>query len=85
MNIPKSILLNFLAFLKLCNDDGTWLRLSTESIREWCLGQHSEAWCLQFNQHTGKTLLFPINTIQIGPDETRNDPPSLHRTSHFER
>ncbi|KAK4016037.1 hypothetical protein OUZ56_031000 [Daphnia magna] len=58
---------------ELCNDDGTWLRLSTESIREWCINHHSEAWCLQYNQHIGKTLLFPINTTQNGTNETGED------------
>lgn len=45
------------------NDDGTWVRLSTESIR-----QHvettwfpTEAWCLQLNAHLNKTLLFPVH------------------------
>lgn len=44
------------------NDDGVWVRLSTESIRQHCItGWYpSEAWCLQYNQHVGKTLLHPI-------------------------
>lgn len=54
------------------NDDGTWVRLSTESIR-----QHvettwfpTEAWCLQFNSHSNRTLLFPV------PDPTAEDVPA---------
>lgn len=31
-----------------------------ESVKEWCYSHYSEAWCLQFNQHLGKTLLFPV-------------------------
>ncbi|XP_030378381.1 E3 ubiquitin-protein ligase highwire [Scaptodrosophila lebanonensis] len=44
------------------NDDGIWLRLSTESIRQHCtMGWYpTEAWCLQFNQHLAKTLLHPV-------------------------
>lgn len=47
---------------ELENDDGTWLRLSTESIREHCSPAWfpAEAWCLQYNQHLEKTLLFPV-------------------------
>lgn len=44
------------------NDDGIWVRLSTESIRQHCTpGWYPpEAWCLQYNQHLGKTLLHPV-------------------------
>lgn len=44
------------------NDDGVWVRLSTESIRQHCTtGWYpSESWCLQYNQHLGKTLLHPV-------------------------
>ncbi|XP_054087808.1 E3 ubiquitin-protein ligase highwire isoform X1 [Zeugodacus cucurbitae] len=44
------------------NDDGVWLRLSTESIRQHCtMGWYpTEAWCLQYNQHFGRTLLHPV-------------------------
>lgn len=44
------------------NDDGVWVRLSTESIRQHCQpGWYpSEAWCLQYNQHIDKVLLHPI-------------------------
>ncbi|XP_066580931.1 E3 ubiquitin-protein ligase MYCBP2 [Prorops nasuta] len=42
------------------NGDGIWLRLSTETIREYCSRTHLEAWCLQFHQHFGKTLLFSV-------------------------
>ncbi len=31
-----------------------------ESVKDWCYSQYVEAWCLQFNQHLGKTLLFPV-------------------------
>uniref|UniRef100_A0A182N2D5 RCR-type E3 ubiquitin transferase n=1 Tax=Anopheles dirus TaxID=7168 RepID=A0A182N2D5_9DIPT len=47
---------------ELENDDGVWVRLTAESIREHCPASWFpvEAWCLQYNQHLGKTLLHPI-------------------------
>ena len=47
---------------ELENDDGVWVRLSTESIRQHCISgwYPIEAWCLQYNQHIGKTLLHPV-------------------------
>lgn len=47
---------------ELENDDGIWVRLSTESIRQHCQSgwYPLEAWCLQYNQHIGKTLLHPV-------------------------
>lgn len=67
------------------NDDGLWVRLSTESIRQHCQpGWYPlEAWCLQFNQHIDKTLLHPvieptcarqeIGSTSSHPDETFAD------------
>jgi len=50
-----------LAFLdQIHNDDGVWLRLNAETIKEYCNSSHLEAWCLQYNQHLGKTLLLPV-------------------------
>ncbi|KAL5012682.1 hypothetical protein ScPMuIL_011233 [Solemya velum] len=51
------------------NDDGVWVRLSPDSIKEYCLGGYSEAWCLQYNQHLGKTLLVPIEEPKSILDE----------------
>ncbi|XP_032681444.1 E3 ubiquitin-protein ligase MYCBP2 isoform X13 [Odontomachus brunneus] len=42
------------------NDDGVWLRLNAETIKEYCNSCHLEAWCLQYNQHLGKSLLLPV-------------------------
>ncbi|ERL91717.1 hypothetical protein D910_09044 [Dendroctonus ponderosae] len=42
------------------NDDGVWLRLSADTIRQYCESHIIEAWCLQYNQHLGKTLLLPV-------------------------
>ncbi|XP_047115899.1 E3 ubiquitin-protein ligase highwire-like [Schistocerca piceifrons] len=42
------------------NDDGVWLRLSQDTVQQYCSHGHGEAWCLQYNQHLGKTLLLPV-------------------------
>ena len=47
--------------LQVHNDDGVWLRLSADSIKEWCNNGFTDAWCLQYNQHLGKTLLVPLD------------------------
>lgn len=60
------------------NDDGVWLRLSPDSMRDWCDGIGAaasgnmglpEAWCLQYNQHLGKTLLAPVEEPRSIVDE----------------
>lgn len=56
--------------LQIHNDDGVWVRLSGESIKEWCgVNGFTEAWCLQYNQHLGKTLLIPIEEPKSILDE----------------
>lgn len=42
------------------NDDGVWLRLNSSTIKDYCNTSHTEAWCLGYNQHLGKTLLLPV-------------------------
>ncbi|KAF5304151.1 hypothetical protein FQA39_LY01936 [Lamprigera yunnana] len=50
-----------IAFIdEIHNDDGVWLRLSPETIKQYCSISIIEAWCLQYNQHLGKTLLLPV-------------------------
>jgi len=70
---------------ELCNDDGTWLRLSQSSVKEWCCSEYSEAWCLQYNQHTGKTLLFPIKSTENKINEDNDDSQSNQRKNRRER
>lgn len=55
----------FFSLEQVENDDGLWVKLSTESIRQHCQpGWYPvEAWCLQFNQHIEKKLLYPITEI----------------------
>ncbi|CAI5771738.1 E3 ubiquitin-protein ligase MYCBP2 isoform X11 [Podarcis lilfordi] len=45
------------------NDDGVWLRLNDETIRKYVpnMNGYTEAWCLSFNQHLGKSLLVPVD------------------------
>ncbi|XP_015429888.1 PREDICTED: E3 ubiquitin-protein ligase MYCBP2-like [Dufourea novaeangliae] len=52
---------NTIAFIdEIHNDDGVWLRLNADTIKQYCSSSHLEAWCLQYNQHLGKTLLLPV-------------------------
>ncbi|XP_062492907.1 E3 ubiquitin-protein ligase MYCBP2 isoform X3 [Pezoporus occidentalis] len=47
------------------NDDGVWLRLNDETIKKYVpnMNGYTEAWCLSFNQHLGKSLLVPIDNV----------------------
>lgn len=54
---------------ELHNDDGVWVRLSPETIKTYCHNGYSEAWCLQYNQHLGKTLLVPMEESKSVPEE----------------
>ncbi|KAK9891458.1 hypothetical protein WA026_014691 [Henosepilachna vigintioctopunctata] len=65
------------------NDDGVWLRLSMDTIKQYCQNGVIEAWCLQYNQHLGKTLLLPVEepkTIldQVISDTIRKKLPEIH-------
>ncbi|KAL4230611.1 E3 ubiquitin-protein ligase mycbp2 [Mactra antiquata] len=51
------------------NDDGVWLRLCADSIKEWCNNGFTDAWVLQYNQHLGKTLLVPLEEPKSIIDE----------------
>ncbi|XP_037938854.1 E3 ubiquitin-protein ligase highwire [Teleopsis dalmanni] len=70
------------------NDDGIWLRLSTESIRQHCtMGWYpTEAWCLQYNQHLGKTLLHPVieqnSTTNSSSNSSSGSNKSLSKPRH---
>ena len=46
---------------ELSNSDGVWVRLSQESMSEYCTSTSApEGWALQYNQHYDKMLLKPI-------------------------
>ncbi|XP_060534839.1 E3 ubiquitin-protein ligase MYCBP2 isoform X2 [Cylas formicarius] len=55
------------------NDDGVWLRLSADTIRQYCGAHIIEAWCLQYNQHLGKTLLLPVEEPKSILDQVITD------------
>uniref|UniRef100_A0A8D8RF51 RCR-type E3 ubiquitin transferase n=1 Tax=Cacopsylla melanoneura TaxID=428564 RepID=A0A8D8RF51_9HEMI len=64
------------AFLdEVHNEDGVWLRLHPETMKEYCGAFYQEAWCLQYNQHLNKTLLTPLNQTKPPPPEQEVPPP----------
>ncbi|EFA00365.2 E3 ubiquitin-protein ligase MYCBP2-like Protein [Tribolium castaneum] len=63
-----------IAFIdEIHNDDGVWLRLSAETIKQYCTTCVIEAWCLQYNQHLGKTLLLPVEEPKSILDQVISD------------
>ncbi|XP_022651457.1 E3 ubiquitin-protein ligase rpm-1-like isoform X3 [Varroa destructor] len=54
------------------NDDGLWLRLTPESAQQHCRrlspSQAHEAWCMQYHNHLGKTLLIPAEDKSSAED-----------------
>ncbi|XP_074033015.1 MYC binding protein highwire isoform X2 [Leptinotarsa decemlineata] len=63
-----------IAFIdEIHNDDGVWLRLSADTIKQYCSISVIEAWCLQYNQHLGKTLLLPVEEPKTILDQVIND------------
>ena len=45
---------------ELSNSDGVWVRVSAESLLEYCGPTYTEGWALQYNQHFDKVLLRQI-------------------------
>lgn len=60
-------------FLQIHNDDGVWLRLSADTIKQYCNISVIEAWCLQYNQYLGKTLLLPVEEPKTILDQVISD------------
>lgn len=63
---------------ELENSDGIWVKLSTDSIRKFCSSSWypSEAWCLSYNKHFDKRLLFSLiesNGESINPTDDMNN------------
>ncbi|CAI5771736.1 E3 ubiquitin-protein ligase MYCBP2 isoform X9 [Podarcis lilfordi] len=60
---------------KIHNDDGVWLRLNDETIRKYVpnMNGYTEAWCLSFNQHLGKSLLVPVDESRSNTDDFFKD------------
>ena len=44
---------------ELQNPDGIWVRIGRESMGDLA-PNHSEGWCLQYNNHLNKTLMVPV-------------------------
>ncbi|PNI81327.1 MYCBP2 isoform 4 [Pan troglodytes] len=57
------------------NDDGVWLRLNDETIKKYVpnMNGYTEAWCLSFNQHLGKSLLVPVDESKTNTDDFFKD------------
>ncbi|XP_074101339.1 MYC binding protein highwire isoform X2 [Cotesia typhae] len=55
------------------NDDGVWLRLNSETIKNYCSKGYTEAWCLGYNQHLGKSFLVPIDEPKSILDQVRKE------------
>ncbi|XP_062862091.1 E3 ubiquitin-protein ligase MYCBP2 isoform X10 [Trichomycterus rosablanca] len=53
------------------NDDGVWLRLNDETVKKYVpnMNGYTEAWCLSFNQHLGRSLLVPVDEAKPQSDE----------------
>ncbi|KAJ3592162.1 hypothetical protein NHX12_007291, partial [Muraenolepis orangiensis] len=47
------------------NDDGVWLRLADDTVKNYVpsMNGYTEAWCLSFNQHLGRSLLLPADSV----------------------
>ena len=60
---------------ELANSDGVWVRLSTESVEDYCeAGPYPEAWCLQYHQHYERQLMKQI-TEPLGTVSTAIERP----------
>nr|XP_033805293.1 E3 ubiquitin-protein ligase MYCBP2 isoform X3 [Geotrypetes seraphini] len=57
------------------NDDGVWLRLNDETVKKYVpnMNGYTEAWCLSFNQHLGKSLLVPADESKSNTDDFFKD------------
>ncbi|KAG2456598.1 MYCB2 ligase, partial [Polypterus senegalus] len=55
------------------NDDGVWLRLNDETVKKYVpnMNGYTEAWCLSFNQHLGRSLLVPVDGARIHSDYSK--------------
>lgn len=60
---------------ELENGDGVWVKLSTDSIRKFCSSSWypSEAWCLAYNKHFDKRILFSLIESNNEPKNPTDD------------
>ncbi|XP_073711030.1 E3 ubiquitin-protein ligase MYCBP2 isoform X6 [Misgurnus anguillicaudatus] len=57
------------------NDDGVWLRLNDDTVKKYVpnMNGYTEAWCLSFNQHLGRSLLLPVDEGRSSLDDYEKD------------
>lgn len=68
---------------ELENGDGVWVKLSTDSIRKFCSSWcPSEAWCLGYNKHFEKRLLFSL--IGSSSDFAANPTDDMNNVKFFD-
>ena len=61
MGLALTLFLVVVVGVQVHNEDGVWVRLNPETIEKYCRSNgHREGWCLQYNQHIGKTMLVPV-------------------------
>ncbi|XP_056610662.1 E3 ubiquitin-protein ligase MYCBP2 isoform X7 [Triplophysa dalaica] len=60
---------------KIHNDDGVWLRLNDDTVKKYVpnMNGYTEAWCLSFNQHLGRSLLLPVDEGRSSLDQYGNE------------
>ena len=51
----------------MINKDGTWVRLSAESVGAYTEGGAEVAWCLQHHRHLDRALLVPLEPTTPPP------------------
>lgn len=69
---------------ELENGDGVWVKLSTDSIRKFCSSSWypSEAWCLGYNKHFDKRLLFSL--IESNNESSANPTDDMNNVKFFD-
>uniref|UniRef100_A0A8C2L2V3 RCR-type E3 ubiquitin transferase n=1 Tax=Cyprinus carpio TaxID=7962 RepID=A0A8C2L2V3_CYPCA len=68
---PCKVSVLLLASYPIHNDDGVWLRLNDETVKKYVpnMNGYTEAWCLSFNQHLGRSLLVPVDEGRSNLDD----------------
>lgn len=63
----RACLRSVACFPQIHNDDGVWLRLNDDTVKQYVpnMNGYTEAWCLSFNQHLGRSLLLPVDVSKV--------------------
>ncbi|CAK1554738.1 unnamed protein product [Leptosia nina] len=60
----------YVAYIEeVTNKDGTWVRLSNDSVQAYVEGNVDVAWCLQYHRQLDRTLLGPVEDEPHTPPE----------------